>query len=220
MRTISIALVDDHNLVREGFKTLLFDIDKVKVVYDTSSGKEFLKQLNTGKNIPDIVLLDLKMPEISGFDVAKYLRKNFPDVKIITLSVFNDEATIVKLLSMGVASCLSKCIEKEELELCIKQVFKKGKYFTEEMTTAIANSLTRKRKRKKLVDEFSLSQLELNVVELVLKEKTNSEIADEICRSKNSVEAIKRRIFEKTGTKSSVGIAKFALCKLGYREDF
>ena len=148
MSTINIAIVDDHNLFREGLYALLSSNKSLEVIINVGDGHEFFEKLNQGL-IPDIVLLDLTMPEMDGFEVLKLLQKQFPKVKSIALSMHDDGNYVVKCLKSGALGYLLKNTDEHELFRAIEMVYQGEKYYNQEITNTIINTMSESRPQTK-----------------------------------------------------------------------
>ena len=210
-RNINVAIVDDHNLVREGFRTLLKDAEGIRILFDVSDGLELIEELKKRKLKPDVLLLDLEMPGMNGFETTKYIKEHYPKIQIIIVSMYMGEEVILDLIKAGAASYLDKNTDHLELEKAIEEVFHNNQYYSEKVSLLLAKSLKKRRRRHEFNNNVEFSDIELDVIKLMCKEMKNSEIADAVCRSVGSVEAIKRSVFRKTGTKTSLGVMKFAI---------
>ncbi|MBD80525.1 MAG: hypothetical protein CL840_16530 [Crocinitomicaceae bacterium] len=211
MKTINIGVVDDHNLIREGIRELLKDSNDIKIIFEVSDGVLLLRELEKRKIKPHILILDLEMPGMNGFEVTKFLKANYPEIRLIILTMHTSEEVIINMLKSGASSYLDKNTSHEELERAIRGVHKTGYYYNERISTTLARNLNKRKRYDKHSTNAEFTDLEISVIELVYKEMTNSQIADIVCRSKGTIEAIKRNIFRKAGVKSSTGIVKYAI---------
>lgn len=207
---INIVITDDHKLFRRGLSALLSDFDFIDKIYEAENGKELLSLLSIADVLPHIVLLDINMPEMDGLETTKKLNKYYPDIKIIILTMEEDEHFILHLIKAGVNGYLLKNSDQDELEKAIKNVIEKDFYFSENISGLLINNLN-KRKKSNSPALSKISAREREVIRLVCKENTASEIADLMSVSARTVEGYKRKLLEKTGTKNMAGLVVFAI---------
>jgi len=209
---VRIGLVDDHKLFRRGLISLI-DILKLKcsIVFEVSNGKE-LQETIIEDNIPDILLLDVNMPEMDGFETVIWMQKEYPSVHILIISMIGKEETIVRMLKLGVKGYLSKDVEPNELEEAIKSVMDKGFYYTDFITGKLVHSF------QNGVSEFEgalrfheLKEREREFIKHACSEMTYYEIADKMCLSPKTIDGYRNTLFEKLNVKNRVGLALHAV---------
>lgn len=215
---LTVAIVDDHPLFRKGFKNLLESIPEINTVIEASNGVEMLEMLQSTK--PDIVLTDIKMPEMDGKELTDFIKKHYPEIKVIVVSMFDDEDIIIDVVKRGANAFLSKQSTPEEVNNAIKSVLQNDYYFNEMVSAALVkgiiaqpdnnDKISSKNKNKKS-DALEFTDKELKVLKLICKEYTNNEIAEALDLSPKTIEGYKSRLLEKTGAKTSVGLALFAV---------
>ncbi len=214
---ITVAIVDDHPLFRKGFKNLLENIEGIDTVLEAANGVEMLEMLQKTK--PDIVLTDIKMPEMDGKELTDFIKTHYPQIKVIVISMFDDEDMIVDIVKRGANAFLSKQSSPEEVERAIQTVLNDGYYFNEMVSAALVKGLTSApdnktsngKDKKKKSELPSFTDKELKVLKLLCKEYTNNEMAEALDLSPKTIEGYKSRLMEKTGAKSSIGLALFAV---------
>ena len=207
-RTIKIFIVDDYPMIKEGLCAYLKDFDRFEVVDTATNGIEAFEKL---KSIDvDIVLMDIQMPKMNGIELTELLLKRNPDQKIIILTMFGDVAYIKKLLQLGVMGYILKDIGKTELYNALEIVFSGGQYYSKEVTEVMMNKL-RGGSPKSFNVITDLTEREKEILHLILKQKGNQEIADELFISPRTVEAHKRNMLTKTNSKNLAGLVIFAL---------
>ena len=210
MKNIRIAIADDHNLFRKGLRSMIEDFENMKLVIEAPNGKELMDQME-GRRI-DVVLLDIRMPEMDGYETASRLKAMYPKVKIIVISMMNDEKNILRLIEMGVNGYLFKNADIDELEKAIRIVMQNDYYFNDRVAKSLTSRLAQKTQRRKSIQEKTdLSEREWEVLKLICLEFNNDEIAKKMYLSKRTIEGYKHRIMAKTGARSLVGMIKFAL---------
>lgn len=209
--TIRILLVDDHKIVRDGIISLLQDESRYDIVGQAENGIEALDKIE--KLTPDLVLLDINMPIMDGLECARQITEKFPGVKILTLTMLNEQEHIKNMLSAGAGGYLLKNSGKEELITAINTVMEGETYFSEEVKNLIMMDMIKKRNAAgKIAGELiPLTPRELDVLELIIDEYTNQEIADKLFISVRTVDAHRRNLLEKTGSRNTAGLVKFTI---------
>lgn len=208
-RDINVVITDDHKLFRRGIASLLEDFEFIGNIYEAGNGLELLSLLEQTNPLPDLVLLDLQMPEMDGMEATLEIRKKYPDLKIIVLTMQNDEQIILYMIQQGVNGYLMKNAEPDELENAIKNVLKKDMYFPEDISRLVYGSLSGKKRNERT--EKHLTAREVEVLELICKERTANEIAEELKIGRRTVEGYRKNLLEKTGSKNMAGLVVYAL---------
>lgn len=203
--SIKIILVDDHTLFRNGLKNLLNGIPGFHVIAEAANGKEFLSLLDDLS--PDIVLLDIAMPVMDGVEAATLALESYPDLLIITLSMFADEAYYKQMVEAGVRGFILKDSEISEVETAIRKVHDGKTYFSQELLQALLSGLY----DDPGIDRYDLSDREIEVIEQVCLGKSNLEIAEDMCISKRTVEKHRANIMEKTHCRNTASLVIFAV---------
>lgn len=207
-KKIKVYLADDHNLFRKGLIRLLQTFNRVSVIKEASAGKELIKLVS--KEQPDAVLLDLHMPDMSGEEVCRWLSQNYPDVKVIIISMEDSEAYVQHLISLGACAYLSKNAPPEEVEEAIYATVDHDFYNNELVNKAL---LEYARTQKKSGQGASLSDRELEVVRLICNELTMKEISEKLKISEKTVQNHRTSIMEKVGVRNTAGLVKYAVTK-------
>lgn len=204
MKTIQIALVDDHRLFRSGIASLINKFQNYSVLFEAGDGEELIRKL-TPKVKPDIVLLDINMPRRDGIDTAQWIRLNFPDVCIIVLSMFEDAEKVLQMVKIGVKGYLLKDAEPHEFEQALSAVSHGEVYFPDFVTKHLISNF------KQQTEQIKLNNRELEFLKLAGTELTYKEIADQMCISVRTVDDYRDRLFEKLQTKSRIGLVLYAI---------
>lgn len=204
-----IFLVDDHALFREGLKGLLESCSngKCRVVNEAENGKEFLELLPHSD--ADVVLLDIDMPKVDGFEATRSALELRPELKIITLSMHGDEDYYFKMVSLGVKGFLLKSSEIDEVLTAIETVNDGGSYFSQELLQDLLGNL--KSSKKEEEEKSTLSERESEILLLICKGFSNQEIADQLFISKRTVDKHRANILEKTGAKNTANLVVYAI---------
>lgn len=208
---INIVVCDDHKLFRRGMSALLSDFDNIGEINEAGNGVELLKMLDEGKTSPNLILLDINMPEMDGSETTICLKKQYPDIRIIILSMEDDTQMVSFLVNEGINGYLLKNADPDELELAIKMVMKNDFYFSSSLSGAVLTTLKGQNTARETIDKLDLSARELDILEMICNELTALEIANHLSLSVRTVEGIKRKLLEKTGTKNMAGLVVFAL---------
>lgn len=212
MAKIKLALVDDHNLFRRGIASILGQVADFELVLEASNGQEFIDKIP--RRIPDVVLLDLQMPVLDGTATADFLRENYPLIKIIVLTMHDEDRMVLHLLEKGVSGYLLKDSDPDEVEKAIRKVMDEGVYLNEFVSRAMLRKMTNKTtvvKQSALYNsKILLSEREKEVLKLICEGMSTAEISDKIFLSPRTVEGHRLRILEKTGTKNTAGMVAYA----------
>ncbi|HPE76581.1 MAG TPA: response regulator transcription factor [Draconibacterium sp.] len=207
---INIVITDDHKLFRKGIIALLEDFDFIGEINEASNGKELLDLLSEIKILPDLILLDLRMPIMDGVEAQQKIKDIYPEIKIIILTMEDDEQFILHLISEGVNGYLLKNADPVEMEQAILKVYKKGFYFSEDISSLVLKNLNKKEKVETIFNP-DFSERELQVLKLICKEYTNAEIAETFDVSVRTAEGYRQKLVEKAGAKNIAGLVILAL---------
>jgi len=207
---IRLGLVDDHNLFREGIKSLLVKMTDISLVVESANGKDLFKALK--HETLDVVLLDLEMDEMDGIEITKRLKVQYPDLKVIILSMHKEERMISYLMEIGAAAYLLKDTNKEELETAIRSVFSTGLYLSERVSITLLKALQNKpTDTPALNNTYQLTEREIEVLQLISQEFTTSEIAKKLYLSDRTIEGYRKNLISKMGVKNSAGLLMKAI---------
>ena len=202
-----VVLVDDHKLFRKGLRMLIDTLNRFEVAGEASNGVEFLSLLDQGK--PDIVMLDIAMPEMDGIEAARLALLKYPDLKIITLSMFGEQDYYFKMVDAGVKGFLLKNSDFTEVRMALETVMEGGNYFSRELLMNLVNSL--KNSPEELTPDSPLSDRELEIILLICKGMSTQEIADSLCLSKRTVDSHRANILLKTGCRNTASLVVYAI---------
>ena len=207
-----IVIADDHALIAEAISGLIQRMDDYEVLYVVENGLELIEKFNQNQ-IPHIVLLDINMPEMDGYETSSWLKNNYPEVKILALSMYDKEEAIVKMLRNGARGYLLKGCRPSELKNALDDIVNKGFHYTEYITDKLLKSLNPEKIKNPLA-EMGLNDREMEFIHLACTEMTYTEIADKMCCSPRTVDGYREQTFQKMNVKTRVGIAVEAI-KLG-----
>jgi DNA-binding NarL/FixJ family response regulator len=207
---IRVAIADDHKIFRKGVILSLKTYHNIKFIFEAENGEELIKGIENEQ--PDIVLLDLKMPVKDGIETTKYLNKHFPKVRILILTMFEDERFVGHLMDTGANGYLLKSTEPAEIKQGIMDVMSTGFYLNNFVNRVLIKKNYSKQKfNPSLNTEIVISEREKEVLSLVCMEFTAQEIAQKMNISARTVEAIKDRLMQRFEVKNSVGLVFFAM---------
>lgn len=206
-----IAVVDDHTMFRRGLSGLINMFGNYQVIFDACSGKDFIEKLNPG-NLPDIVLMDISMPQIDGYETTEWLQANYPDIKVLALSNIDAETALIKMIKCGAKGYILKDADPSELKLAFDEVLSVGYFYNEKMTRKVMNAVNQLIDPKNQTAVFvNLSSREITFLKLVCTEFAYKEIADQMSVSVRTVEGYRDALCEKLNLKTRVGLAMYAI---------
>ena len=207
---IQVALADDHILLRNALASLIDRFEDCKVVIQVSSGKELTTKI-IKDNLPDVVLLDLNMPEMNGFETATWLRDHYPAIHVLMLTMYDSELTLIRLLQAGVKGFLKKDIHPNELHYAIRSVTENGYYYSHNATGKLLNLFRFNTDSDSILRKKMLTEIEIRFLQLSCGELTYKEIAKEMTLNPRGVDNLRDNLFTKLEVKSRVGLAMFAI---------
>jgi two-component system, NarL family, invasion response regulator UvrY len=202
---IRIVLVDDHVLFRNALAALINKFDNCAVIAEAGNGCELIKVIDSGA-VPDLLILDLNMPQMDGFDTAKWIKAHHPEINILILTMYDTEITMIRLLQAGVKGFLKKNASPWDLESAIRNVMQSGYCYTSNMSGKLIN-LFRKSQEQSAIMNSMLSDMEMTFLKYSCTDMTYSEIADEMNVKPRIVELIRDKLFKKLGVNSRQGLA-------------
>jgi len=209
MNKIKVAIADDYKIFREGLKVSLTLDNEIEILHEADNGEDLIS--NIEKIQPNIVLMDLKMPIMDGMEATQIIRKKFPAIKVLVVSMYDDDKFIIHLMEIGANGYLLKNSEPDEIRKAIHSVFENGYYFNDLVNKALLKKLViRNNIKPSFKDNVELTERELEVLKLICEEKTAAEIGKEIFLSPRSIEGIRQRLIEKIGVRNTAGLVMFA----------
>lgn len=205
----SIVIVDDHVLIAQALRGIIENFENFEVLYECVNGKDLQQKIKATKQVPAIILLDISMPIMDGFETAKWLQDAHPEILIMTLSMQDDEQSVIKMIKNGANGYLLKNTHPAELEKALTKMINHGYYYPDWASKLVFASLN---EDKKLIsNSFKISEKEAAFLKLAITEMSYKEIADKMCCSPRTVEGYRDSLFEKLELKSRVGLAVFAM---------
>ncbi len=210
MSKIRIAIADDYKIFRDGLKVGLGADDNLEVVLEADNGEDLLTGLK-GADV-DVIIMDLKMPIMDGMEATKEVRKNFNAIKVLVVTMYEDDKFIIHLMENGANGYLLKNADADEIRKSIYSVHENGYYFNDLVNKALLKKLLLKGNLKPSFNQnIEFTERELEVLKLICEEKTAAEIGKEIFLSPRSVEGIRQRLIEKVGVRNTAGLVMFAI---------
>jgi|SRR5678816_258589 DNA-binding NarL/FixJ family response regulator len=206
---IKVAIADDHALFRTGVKTSLSGHKDIQMIAEAENGMQLLNLLKHIK--PDVILLDIHMPIMDGYTALPEIKKLYPDMKVIMLSMNNDPSIITRMMEIGANSYLTKESDSETIYHAIRTCFEQEFFFNDLTNKALLNGLRMKKPAEASMPEVNLNDKEVTILKLMCEEKSTKEIADIVDLSPRTVEAIRDKLKTKTGVKSMAGLVMYAV---------
>jgi DNA-binding NarL/FixJ family response regulator len=205
----SIAIVDDHILIAKAISGVIENFPNYKVLYEVEHGKALMEKFKLPKNVPDIVLLDITMPVMDGFQTAEWIRKTHPNVLILALSMQDDDLSLIKMIKAGAKGYLLKNIHPAELQKALDELVSKGHYYPDWAASKIFSSFSEDDSRQPVMITFTDREREF--LQYTCTEMTYKEIAEKMYCSSRTVEGYRDALFDKLGLKTRVGLAVYAI---------
>lgn len=211
MNEIKIAIADDQAIFRQGLVNLVGGFDRVKVLFSAENGRELLEQLPFNK--PDLVLLDFRMPELNGMDTAKIIRDQFAGIRVLILSMYDDQEFVETAIENGAHGYLSKDDEPEEIARAIYSTIETGYYLNDRTSKMLIGKMIKQGTMKPIFrsQNADFTKAELEILDLICAELTTQEIADKLCKSKRTIESSRTLMMQKIGARNVVGLVMYAV---------
>ena len=208
-KQILVALADDHVLLRNALSLLIDGFGNCKVVLQCSNGRELCREIGQGL-APDVVLLDLNMPEMNGYETAAWLHRERPGIHVLMLTMYDSELSMIKLLQSGVKGFLKKDIPPAELRFALQSVMESGYYYSNSSTGKLVN-LFRRNDDGGMLQRLLLNEQEILFLQLACSDMTYKEIAQKMGLNPRTVDTLRDQLFIKMDVKSRVGLAMVAI---------
>lgn len=211
---VSIAIADDENLFREGIMGMLETEADFTFLFEAENGKQLLQKLEMfSDNLPDVILMDLKMPEMNGVESTRAIKQHYPNLKIIALSSYYSKSFILNMVDAGVVGYLPKDCKKDELIETIRKVYTKGYYYNDVVMELLNENMLHGNKTtvKSTFDKLYLTKKEKEVLELICAQYTTQEIAEKLFISPRTVDGHRNNLLQKTDCKNTAGLVVFAI---------
>lgn len=215
MEKIKVAMADDHKLFREGLSMILNSMEEFDFLFHTDDGQSLMNRLDSSDILPNVVLLDMKMPNMDGLETTKALIANYPEMKVLILTMLDDDDYILHALDQGAHGYLLKDSSADEMKKALLGVWKEGYYFSQNVAQVMLKGIKKKPSRKpQLKGMPTITGRELEILNLICQEMTTTAIADQLFLSERTVETHRRNLMEKLGAKNTAGMV-FRAFKMG-----
>lgn len=209
MNKIRIAIADDHHILLDGLKALLQKQRDIELVGMYDNGISLFDDLPNAR--PDVVIVDINMPGMTGDVVTRKIKEFYPSIYVIALSMHDDAGHIMEMIEAGVSGYLLKNVNDKELLDAIRLVTEGKMYFSAEVSEKITSMVVRQQKKLEQPEEPKLTERELEILKLIAQEFSNAQIADALFISERTVETHRKNMLRKTGTKTVVGLIRYAI---------
>ncbi|MFI5222082.1 MAG: response regulator [Bacteroidia bacterium] len=213
MKKFKILIADDHSIVREGIKTMLKDVEGFEFIGEAENGKEAIEKIK--KLSPDIFITDISMPEMSGIEAIQIVKKEFPNVKTLILTIHSEEEYIEQIFKSGATGCLYKNAGKNEFELAIRSVGIGENYYCRGLSNVLLKDYFNKKEKSAKENQNEkntyLTFREKQILKLIAEEHSNSEIAEKLFISVRTVETHRKNMMQKLNLESTIALIKYAV---------
>ncbi len=209
-KLVQLAIADDHKIFRDGIRMALKHKEFIRIIWESDDGKDMMHKLKVKK--PDILIMDICMPEMDGIKAMQLIRKEYEDLKIIILSMYDDTETITKMMEYGANAYLSKTSDAEEITTAIITCMNEDYYFNDLVNAAVLLKLQHKKVIKKYYPTpVKFNEKEMKILKLISDDKTTEEISEEVFLSPRTVESIRQNMKTKVGVKTIAGLLMYAM---------
>ena len=200
-----IAIVDDHVLFAQSLKVLINSFEDYEVAFSAKNGQDLISKVGSTQIKPDIVLLDVNMPQMNGQETMEWLKENRPDLKVLVLTMEDEENTIIQMLKHGARGYVLKDIDPQHLELAFDEIVKKGFHYSEKVTNTLLHAISDEGQSKELKER------EVEFLQLVCSERTYKQIAQDMFLSPKTIDGYREALFDKLDVRSRVGLVLYAI---------
>lgn len=205
----SIVIVDDHILIAKALSAIIANFNNFEVLYECENGKELINRFEQNRKVPDIVLLDVSMPVMDGFETASWLKENYPDILVMALSMQDDETSVIKMVQNGASGYLLKNTHPSELEKALTTLIDNGYFYPDWAAKKIFKNIGSSAKKED--DKVHITDREKEFLKYVTTEMSYKEIGEKMFCSPRTVESYRDSLFEKLELKTRVGLAVYAI---------
>ncbi len=207
---IKVSIADDHKIFRDGIRMSLKDREYLKILWEAEDGKDLMHKMQLKR--PDVLLMDIRMPEIDGIGAISMLRKEYEDVKIIILTMYDDQEMITRMMEMGANAYLTKTTDPDEIYQAILSCMNDDFYFNELVNKAVLSKLQTKRTVRQFYPHpIKFTEKEVRILRLLAEDKTTEEISKEVFLSPRTVETIRQAMKSKVGAKTIAGLIMYGM---------
>ena len=208
--TVKIVLVDDHTLIRSSLANLVNEFENCRVIFEACNGLDFIRQVKNN-TVPDLVILDLNMEEMDGYETAKWLYTNLPQVRILMLSMYSTEMSLLRMLKIGVKGFLRKDVHVSELKTAIDAIMNAGYYYSYDVAGKIMSLFRKSDEPLEKANKSLITDSELKFLKLACTEDTYKEIAQKMKMNPRGIDNLRDHLFTKLDVKSRIGLAMYAV---------
>ena len=207
---IKVAIADDHKIFRDGIKMALKNKEYLKILWEAEDGKDLMHKMQLKK--PDVLLMDIRMPEVDGINAIPLLRKEYEDIKIIVLTMYDDQEMITKMMEIGANAYLTKTTEPDEIYQAILTCMNDDFYFNDLVNKAVLLKLQNKKTTRQFYpNPVKFSEKELKILKLIAEDKTTEDISKEVFLSPRTIETIRQNMKTKVGAKTIAGLIMYGM---------
>jgi DNA-binding NarL/FixJ family response regulator len=207
---IKVAIADDHKIFRDGIKMALSGKKYLRIIWEAEDGKDLMHKMRI--KLPDVLLMDIRMPEMDGVNAISLLRKEYEAVRVIVLTMYDDQEMITKMMEMGANAYLTKTTDPEEIYNAILTCMNDDFYFNDLVNRAVLRKLQQKKPSKPYFPtSATFSEKELKILKLIAEDKTTEEISKEVYLSPRTIETIRQNMKTKVGARTIAGLVMYAM---------
>jgi DNA-binding NarL/FixJ family response regulator len=207
---IKVAIADDHKIFRDGIRMALKDRPYLKIIWEAEDGKDLMHKMKIKR--PDVLLMDIRMPELDGSNAIGLIRKEYEEVKIVVLTMYDDQEMITKMMEMGANAYLTKTTDPDEIYQAILTCMNDDFYFNDLVNKAVLLKLQHKKTARQFYpNPVNFSEKELKILRCIAEDKTTEEISKEVFLSPRTIETIRQKMKEKVGAKTIAGLVMYAM---------
>lgn len=208
---VNVVLIDDHVMLRNGLANLIKNFGNYDVLFEASNGKEFIKKLQP-ETLPQAILMDINMPEMDGFETCFWLKEKYPQIKVLALSMYDNESSIIRMFKAGARGYILKDSDPAQLRSALDDVVTKGFYYSEMVAGTIIRSIRDiDEKDGNIKSVIKLSEREVEFLKLTCTELTYKEIADKMFISPRTIDGYRTDLFERLNVKTRIGLVLYAI---------
>jgi DNA-binding NarL/FixJ family response regulator len=207
---IKVAIADDHKIFRDGIKMALSGKEFLKIIWEAEDGKDLIHKMKI--KLPDVLLMDIRMPEMDGINAISILRKEYEAIKIIVLTMYDDQEMIARMMEMGANAYLTKTTDPEEIYNAILTCMNDDYYFNELLNKAVLLKLQQKKNTRQFYpNPVTFNEKEISILKLIAQDKTTEEISKEVYLSPRTIETIRQNMKTKVGAKTIAGLVMYGM---------
>jgi DNA-binding NarL/FixJ family response regulator len=207
----NVVLVDDHSLLRNGLASLIKSFGDYNILFEADNGQDFINKLKP-KTLPQVVLMDINMPEMDGYEACLWLKNNHPEIKVLALSMYDQENSVIRMFKAGAKGYILKDCDPSELKTALNAVVSKGFYYSEMVTGKLIHTINSLDEEDSQVKNMiQLNEREVHFLKLVCTEFTYKEIAEKMFLSPRTIDGYRDDLFQKLNAKTRVGLVMYAI---------